>query len=312
MFKKTITVVACIVLAEVAGIIGSLFTTPAIPGWYATLTKPTLTPPNWVFGPVWTILFALMGIALYLVLSKRTTTQKTLWRMGVIFFGIQLVLNIGWSLLFFRLQNPLLAFIELIALWLAILATTIIFYKTSKPAGWLLLPYLLWVAFAGYLNISIWHLNNATPPCTQNCAPYTTTWEQATDTTTQTIFYYPTELTTQYIHTVDWPPQLQIIEGPFTCTNAGNIINRAGKTENRTINNHTYCVTEVQEGAAGSVYTQYAYLFQKDGQILGMTFTTRQVQCYNYDDPQQTACLQEQNSFSMDPIADEIAQSVQF
>ena len=155
--------VIAIVVSEAAGVIGAFFTTPSIAGWYATLVRPALNPPAWVFGPVWTTLFALMGIAAFLVWSsfaKATDGQeKRTIKVALVLFGIQLVLNTLWSIIFFGSHNPGAAFVEIIFLWLAILATIIAFAKISKPAAWLLLPYILWVSFASYLNFMIWILN---------------------------------------------------------------------------------------------------------------------------------------------------------
>lgn len=151
-----------IIISELAGVIGSLFTTPSIAGWYAGIIKPDLNPPAWVFGPVWTTLFVLMGIAAFLVWSsyaEASEDKKKSIRIALALFGIQLVLNTLWSIIFFGLHSPGSAFIEIIFLWLAILATIIAFAKISRPAAWLLLPYILWVSFAGYLNYSIWILN---------------------------------------------------------------------------------------------------------------------------------------------------------
>ncbi|MFA6304331.1 MAG: TspO/MBR family protein [Patescibacteria group bacterium] len=142
-----------------AGYLGSFFTTPAIPTWYANLVKPALNPPSWVFAPVWTILFILMGIAAYLVWQKGFKRQEV--KYALVIFAGQLILNIVWSGIFFGWQNPGVAFLELIVLWLAILSTIKVFAKVSKTAAWLLVPYILWVSFAGYLNFSIWQLNNS-------------------------------------------------------------------------------------------------------------------------------------------------------
>ena len=149
--------IIAILISELAGSIGSLFTFPSITGWYTTLAKPELAPPNWVFGPVWTTLFALMGIASFIVWRKGWSHKKV--RVALTFFVIQLILNTFWSIIFFGMHNPGGAFIEIIFLWFAILATLISFYKISKGAGYLLVPYLLWVSFAAYLNYSIWMLN---------------------------------------------------------------------------------------------------------------------------------------------------------
>lgn len=132
------------------GVLGSIFTISSIPTWYATLNKPFFSPPNWVFGPVWTILYILMGISLYLVWIKR--------RIPAVFWT-QLLLNAIWSIIFFGMKNPLLAFVEIIILWLAIFLTIKSFYKINRLAGNLLIPYLLWVSFASILNLAIVILN---------------------------------------------------------------------------------------------------------------------------------------------------------
>jgi tryptophan-rich sensory protein len=146
-----------IVVCELAGIVGSVFTAPSIPTWYAGIIKPSFNPPSWVFGPVWTTLFALMGIAAFLVWKKGFDRRDV--KIALAIFLGQLVLNTLWSIIFFGLHSPGGAFVEIVFLWLAILATIIVFYKISKPAAWLLLPYILWVTFAGYLNYSIYMLN---------------------------------------------------------------------------------------------------------------------------------------------------------
>jgi len=155
--------VIAIFVSELAGIIGSIFTTPSIDGWYRGLIKPALNPPAWVFAPVWTTLFVFMGIAAFLVWSSYTKVTDRQKKKGIkialILFGIQLVLNILWSVIFFGLHIPGVAFIEIIFLWLAILVTIVAFAKISKLAGWFLVPYIFWVSFAGYLNYSIWHIN---------------------------------------------------------------------------------------------------------------------------------------------------------
>lgn len=146
-----------IIISELAGIIGSFFTTTSITTWYATLLRPDFYPPNWIFAPVWTILFAFMGIALFLIWEKGLTKKDV--RIAFTVFFAQLALNILWSILFFGLHNPGAALIEIFSLWLAILTTIISFYKISKTASYLLIPYILWVSFAAYLNYSIWILN---------------------------------------------------------------------------------------------------------------------------------------------------------
>lgn len=155
--KNIIKLIISIIICELAGIIGSIFTFSAIPTWYAGLIKPDLNPPAWVFGPVWTTLYALMGIALFLVWRKDWDRSDV--RKALSVFGIQLVLNTLWSIIFFGLHSPPWAFVDIAAMWLSIIWTMILFYKISKPAMWLLLPYILWVSFASYLNLMLWMLN---------------------------------------------------------------------------------------------------------------------------------------------------------
>ena len=149
--------ITAIVICELAGIIGSIFTISAIPTWYTTLTKPALNPPSYVFGPVWTTLYALMGIAAFLVWKNGWDRRDV--RKALYVFGIQLILNASWSIVFFGLHSPLSALVNIALMWLAIVWTMILFYKISKPAMWLLVPYILWVSFASYLNYSLWMLN---------------------------------------------------------------------------------------------------------------------------------------------------------
>lgn len=147
---------ASIILCQLAGFLGSLFTTPAIPTWYATLKKPSFTPPNWIFSPVWISLFVLMGISLFLVWRRQGHPR---FKTALTFFFVQLILNIFWSVAFFGLRSPLLGLIDIVFLWIAILLTIQNFLKVSKIAGVLLLPYLLWVSFAVLLNFFLRVLN---------------------------------------------------------------------------------------------------------------------------------------------------------
>lgn len=146
-----------IIAVEATGLLGSLFTAPAITTWYSTLNKPAFNPPNWIFAPVWTILFALMGIAAFLVWQRGWKKVEVKFALKI--FLAQLVLNILWSIIFFGLHSPAAAFLEIIALWLVIVATIVAFWKISRPAAYLLLPYILWVTFAAFLNWTIWSIN---------------------------------------------------------------------------------------------------------------------------------------------------------
>ncbi|PIT92830.1 MAG: TspO protein [Candidatus Harrisonbacteria bacterium CG10_big_fil_rev_8_21_14_0_10_42_17] len=156
--NNTFKLIIAVGVSLSAGVIGSFFTAPAVQSvWYIELVKPALNPPSWIFGPVWTTLFALMGITAFLVWKKGLDRRDVKIALGI-FLG-QLVLNTLWSIIFFDLHSPGGALIEIVFLWLAILATIIAFAKISKPAAWLLVPYILWVSFAMYLNYAIWVLN---------------------------------------------------------------------------------------------------------------------------------------------------------
>lgn len=177
--NKLLKLIASVLICQVAGIIGSFFTMPAISTWYSTLKKPSIAPPNWVFAPVWIFLFFLMGISLYLVWKKKwevkvsgkkkinfwNSLSKKLWigswkeENAIAIFVLQLVLNVWWSVIFFGLKFPGLAFFEIIALWFAILYTIVNFHRISKKAAYLLFPYILWVSFAAVLNFLFWIIN---------------------------------------------------------------------------------------------------------------------------------------------------------
>ena len=155
MIKK-LSLLWAILLCEGAGIVGSFFTFSEVNSWYRTLNKPFFNPPSWVFGPVWTILYLLMGISLYLIWKAKDKKEK---RSGLRFFYIQLGLNALWSMLFFGIHSPAVAFAEIVVLWVTIWICIKKFKKVSKPAAYLLYPYLAWVSFASVLNLAIAVLN---------------------------------------------------------------------------------------------------------------------------------------------------------
>ena len=155
--KNAYMLLAAIAICQSAGIIGSVFTYPSIQTWYAALEKPFFSPPNWVFAPIWLALYTLMGIAAYLVWEKGIKKKNV--RAALQLFGAQLALNALWSILFFGMRSLLYSFVEIVVLWILIAATTFKFYKISKRAGMLMVPYILWVSFAMVLNFSILMLN---------------------------------------------------------------------------------------------------------------------------------------------------------
>jgi tryptophan-rich sensory protein len=151
-----IDLIVLVALCFAASGVGGAVTYSEIENWYAQLAKPSWTPPDWVFGPVWSVLYLGMAVAAWMV--WRQGGVKTAWGpLGL--FAIQLALNAAWSWLFFGLQSPGLAFVEIVLLWAAIATTTIAFWHRSFVAGLLFVPYLAWVTFAGLLNFSIWRLN---------------------------------------------------------------------------------------------------------------------------------------------------------
>lgn len=155
--KKVLGILVSVLVCELAGVIGSVFTTPSIPGWYAGLAKPPFNPPNWVFAPVWTILYALMGLSAYLVYEKGPRRSEV--RKALAVFAGQLLLNALWSIVFFGAHMILGAAVVIILLWGMILASIWLFSKISRTAAYLLIPYILWVSFATILNISLYVLN---------------------------------------------------------------------------------------------------------------------------------------------------------
>lgn len=156
--KNPPKLILSLIIPNAVGILSSLATMPAVGNWYTTIAKPSWTPPGWIFGPVWTLLYTLMGVSLYLV--WRDGAQKSDIRKGLIWFDVQLGLNFLWSLAFFGLKSPGVAFAVIIALWIAIAVTMGIFWELKKRVSVVLLvPYILWVSFALALNAQIWFMN---------------------------------------------------------------------------------------------------------------------------------------------------------
>jgi translocator protein len=149
--------IASVLIVFFTGAVGTLATLPQITTWYAALAKPSWTPPNDWFGPIWSTLYILIGIALFLIWRQGIERRDVRFAMGI--FAVQLILNLLWSLVFFGLHSILGGFIIIMVLWIAILANMIAFYVLSKPAGILMVPYLIWVSIASYLNYSVLLLN---------------------------------------------------------------------------------------------------------------------------------------------------------
>ena len=155
MVIKWEILIAIVIICNLLGALGAIWTS-SDSSWYKNLKKPSFNPPSWVFGPVWTLLFTLMGIALYLVWVSPSSKIKLI---ALTLFGIQFLFNIAWSYLFFGMNKPLFSFIEILFLLAFIFATGFYFFKVDKIAGYLLIPYFLWVGFASFLNYSLWRLN---------------------------------------------------------------------------------------------------------------------------------------------------------
>lgn len=155
--NKLLKLLLSIILCEGVGILGSVFTIPSITTWYSHLSKPAFNPPNWIFGPVWTTLYLLIGVSLYLILEKNLKKEKNLI---LIVFLIQLFLNFLWSIIFFGMHLPMAAFVEIAFLWGSIVWMIVNFWKFSKSASLILVPYLCWVSFAAILNLTVAILNH--------------------------------------------------------------------------------------------------------------------------------------------------------
>lgn len=151
-----ISLIACLS----AGLLGTFATTQGIPVWYQTLNKPSWNPPNWLFGPVWTLLYVMMGTAAWMIWEASSEQSRGRRTLALMVFAGQLILNALWSWLFFGWRLVGVAAGEIGLLWLMTAATLWIFFKIRKAAGWLLVPYLAWLTFAGALNIAIWRLNS--------------------------------------------------------------------------------------------------------------------------------------------------------
>lgn len=151
--KLLIALAGCYFVA----IAGAAITTEAVQSWYPTLEKPGFTPPNWVFGPVWTILYTVIAVSAYIVWTHGIENRDV--KLGLALFWLQLVLNLLWNFAFFTSRSPSAGLVAIIVLWLSIVATIWKFSKVSKKATLLLVPYILWVSFAGFLNFQIWMLN---------------------------------------------------------------------------------------------------------------------------------------------------------
>lgn len=156
MTKQTLTILLCVILCTTLGAIIGISTVSDIETWYATIQKPSWNPPNWIFGPVWTTLYALMGIAFALVINSPASPHRN---RAITLFIIQFILNLAWSPIFFKLHNLLWALIEIICMWVAIILTMFAFSRVHKTAPYLLLPYIAWVSFATLLTATIYSLN---------------------------------------------------------------------------------------------------------------------------------------------------------
>ena len=155
-FKNVFQLIVAIALPLTAGGIAGMFTARSVPEWYETLNRPAISPPNWIFGPVWTVLYILMGISLFMIWSQSPSRERNI---ALFIFILQLLLNFGWSFFFFYFKMIGFALIEIIILWISILAMIILFYKIKPFAAYINIPYLLWVSFATILNAAYYRLN---------------------------------------------------------------------------------------------------------------------------------------------------------
>ena len=155
-FQQCLGLAVAIVICFAAAGLGGFVTAPNIPNWYADLAKPTWNPPDWIFGPVWTTLYVMMAVAAWRVWKQKGFGAA---RLALGAFLAQLLFNVAWSGLFFGLRRPLLGLVDIVFLWIAIVVTMVLFFRREAVAGVLLIPYLLWVSFAAFLNLRLWQLN---------------------------------------------------------------------------------------------------------------------------------------------------------
>jgi benzodiazapine receptor len=155
-FDDFVKLVVAFAASFLAAILGTLFTIPNIPSWYVSLNKPSFSPPDWLFGPVWTILYILMAVAIFLIWRRPESKQRD---SAIALYAAQLIMNVLWSIAFFGLHSVLLGLALIVVLFVLLLLTTYEFYKISKPAAYAMVPYVLWVGFAELLNGAIYLLN---------------------------------------------------------------------------------------------------------------------------------------------------------
>ena len=155
--SNIVKAIIAIAIPLMVGATSGFFTVTGVESWYQTIQKPSWNPPGWIFGPVWTTLYVMMGIALFLVWKEDTSEE--LKKIAIALFAVQLTLNFFWSFIFFNQQQPGWALVEIIAMWIFILLTIFAFAQVNKTAAWLLVPYISWVSFATILNYTIWQLN---------------------------------------------------------------------------------------------------------------------------------------------------------
>lgn len=154
--RPIVKLIISIAIPVATGLIASWFTSQSVNSWFTTLNRPSFAPPNWIFGPVWTVLYVLMGISLYIIWQLPPGAQK---EKALFIFGLQLLCNFLWSFLFFYLRNPAAAMADIVLLWILIVVMLVRFYRLKPLAAWLNIPYLLWVSFAMALNYKFWQLN---------------------------------------------------------------------------------------------------------------------------------------------------------
>ncbi|HQX73978.1 MAG: tryptophan-rich sensory protein [Chitinophagaceae bacterium] len=155
--NNTLKLIIAIAIPLIVGGTSGFFTATGVESWYQTIARPTWNPPGWIFGPVWTTLYVMMGISLFLVWKEDTSVE--LKKIAIALFTVQLVLNFFWSFIFFNQHQIGWALVEIIAMWVFILLTIFAFAQVNKAAAWLLVPYISWVSFATILNFTIWQLN---------------------------------------------------------------------------------------------------------------------------------------------------------
>ncbi|EKD23762.1 MAG: hypothetical protein ACD_81C00186G0016 [uncultured bacterium] len=344
IFAVVVTECAGMFGAFLAAIVSAISANPSNDSWYVTAKELIVNPPVWSFETILVVLYAFLGLAsgiiwaglhrdAYRNMGAGRVQRRIKGALAV--FSVLMILSILWPTIFFVSTRLFFVFAYILVLFFAIAATIFVFSRISKVAALLLVPYFIYVAFLGFVNRPI--LNPATElvgqhACTEEArvcadgstvvrsgpqcefaacpeATIDTAWKKFTSTKTNVLFYYPESIGATYIRAVEWPPLLTTSRDPFSCIEGGLETYRAGKTEKKTVERRTYCVTKTSQETDGSVFTDYVYRTELADVVIAFTTTLQAVHCSNSVEPQKTECENERATFTLDDIMGRVMQS---